>query len=286
LTQRQIGIRDYFCWPLKKLRTIQILSWAAGIGVLIFLATTVLFYRFQDRIVFQGTSLPRDYVFKFGQTFEEYFIPTEDGEVLNAVLFRSSGASKGLILYFHGNKDNLQRWGQYAIDFTQLGYDILMTDYRGYGKSTGTPTEEHLYSDAETIMRWSKRNLLHDRVILYGRSLGSAVASQLATLHEPEILFLETPFDEISGAVYAPLKMVTRMFPLKYSFPNKEFLSRVKCRKVLIHGTDDWVVPLSSASNLKPLLSKDDQFVIIEGGGHRNLRDFEAFHKALEQVLN
>lgn len=252
---------------------------------LICLVTTLLFYRLQDQVVFQGTALPRDHVFVLDQPFEEYFIPTEDGQVLNALLFRSPGKAKGLILYFHGNKDNLQRWGQYSIDFIQQGYDILMMDYRGYGKSTGTPTEEILYADADLLLRWAQRNFQYDKVIYYGRSLGSAVASQLATMKEPDMLFLETPFDEISGAVYAPLRMVVRVFPLKYKFPNHSYLTRVKCRKVLIHGTDDWVVPLSSALRLKSLLSRDDQFVIIEGGGHRNLRKFEAYHKTLTETL-
>ncbi len=270
---------------MKNLSIIQILGWAAGITAFLCLVTTLLFYRFQDRIFFQGTVLPKDYVFTFNQNFEEYSIPTEDGEVLNALLFKSPGTSKGLILYFHGNRDNLQRWGQYAVDFTQLGYDILMMDYRGYGKSTGTPTEKNLYADADVVLRWSKRNLLHDRIIIYGRSLGSVVASQLATVYEPDMLILETPFDEISGAVYVPLKFIVRIFPLKYAFSNKDFLPKITCKKVLIHGTDDWVVPLGSALRLKPLLSKDDQFVIIEGGGHRNLREFEAFHKTLIETL-
>ncbi len=270
---------------MKNLSVIQILGWAIGAVALICLMTTLLFYGFQDRVLFQGTTLPKDYVFTFEREFEEYFIPTEDGELLNAVLFRSPGTSKGLILYFHGNKDNLQRWGGYATDFVQQGYDVLMMDYRGYGKSTGTPSEGRLYSDAETVLRWSKRNLLHDRVIFYGRSLGSAVASQLATVREPEILFLETPFDEISGATYVPLRLIVNIFPLKYKFPNNTFLSRVKCRKILIHGTDDWVVPLSSALRLKPLLSKDDQFVIIEGGGHRDLSKFSAYHQTLTETL-
>jgi uncharacterized protein len=270
---------------LKNLTSIQIIRWGLGLTAFLILSTSVLFYQFQDWVIFQGTKLDKDYTFKFDQPFEEYFIPTEDGTVLNALMFRAPQPSKGLILYFHGNKDNLQRWGQYAVDFTRLGYDIVMADYRGYGKSTGTPTEEHLYADANEVLRWANRNFQHSKLIFYGRSLGSSVASHLAVENEPDLLVLETPFDEISGAIYIPIKFIVKIFPLRYTFPNKEFLSKVKCRKVLIHGTDDWVVPLSSALNLKPLLSKDDQFVIIEGGGHRNLRDFEKFHEALSKAL-
>jgi pimeloyl-ACP methyl ester carboxylesterase len=248
-------------------------------------ATTAGFYLLQHRIIFQGEPLSKDYEFHFDPPFKEYSIPTADGEILNALLFRAGQPAKGLILYFHGNADNLQRWGMYAVDFTQLGYDVLMTDYRGYGKSTGTPTESAFYTDAETVLRWSESNLHYTKLVYYGRSLGSAVASNLAMENTPDLLILETPFDEISGAMYVPVKMVLSVFPLKYRFPNHIFLSKVGCKKVIIHGTDDWVVPLSSAMNLKRRLQPHDQFIIIEGGGHRNLRDFEAFHKALAEAL-
>jgi fermentation-respiration switch protein FrsA (DUF1100 family) len=216
---------------------------------------------------------------------EEYFVKTQDGETLNVLLFKTKLNSKGLILYFHGNADNLQRWGQYAEDFTKLGYDILMMDYRGYGKSTGEPIENNLYKDALAVFHWSQTNLKPNRYIFYGRSLGSAVASNLATAVTPDLLILETPFDELKGAVYEPLKPLLYFLPLHSSFSNKIFLPKVKCQKVIIHGTNDQVVPLSSALRLKPLLGDGDQFVIIEGGSHRNLSDFESFHSALAGVL-
>lgn len=231
-----------------------------------------------------------NYIFTFQRDssqakLEEYFIRTEDGEDLNALLFKTKLKSKGLILYFHGNADNLQRWGKYAVDFTKLGYDILMMDYRGYGKSTGKPTERDLYKDALTVFRWSEANLKYERLIFYGRSLGSAVASNLATAVTPDLLILETPFDELKGAVYEPIRPLLYFLPLHSNFPNKTFLPKVSCRKVIIHGTKDQVVPISSALRLKPLLQEGDQFEIIEGGSHRNLRDFESFHKVLAEAL-
>jgi pimeloyl-ACP methyl ester carboxylesterase len=258
-------------------KKIKIIGKIFGILLLAYGIVATGFYFFQDSFIFQSKSLPKDYVFTFDQKFEEHFIPTEDGEKLNALLFRSQQPAKGLILYFHGNADNLQRWGQYAVDFTNLGYDILMIDYRGYGKSTGTPTEENLYKDAQTILNWSHTNIKYERLIIYGRSLGSAVASSLASTATPDILILETPFDELSGALY--------LFPARYNFSNKEFLPLIKCKKVVFHGTDDWVVPLSSALKLKPLLNENDRFVIIEGASHNNLRAFEKYHKTLNEVL-
>lgn len=248
-----------------------------GILLLCYCVTWVGFYLFQDQFIFQSKTLTTDYVFKFDQEFEEQFVATEDGNKIHSILFSTQLPSKGLILYFHGNADNLQRWGKYAIDFTSLGYDVLMVDYRGYGKSTGSPTEDILYADAHQVLKWAQLNIPHTKLVIYGRSLGSAVASHLATVVEPDLLILDTPFDELSGALYT--------MSSRYHFSNKAFLTNVKCKTIIVHGTDDWVVPLSSAQKLKPLLKAGDQFVIIEGGGHNNLRDFELYHRTLADAL-
>ncbi len=261
------------------------ISKVAGIVLLIYIVIAIGFYLLQDKIIFQPDRLPLDYSFTFHQPYREYFIPTHDGENLNALLFNATQPSKGLILYFHGNADNLQRWGEYAVDFTNLGYDVLMPEYRGFGKSTGTPSEENLYADASLLLRWAQTNVPHSRLIIYGRSLGSAVASHLATEVTPALLILETPFDEIKGVVYPPFRPFLYFLPTRHTFSNKQNLLRVKSRKAIIHGTDDWVVPLSSALKLKPQLGPKDQFVIIEEGGHKNLCDYDLYHATLKEVL-
>jgi len=256
-----------------------------GLILLAYFFISVGFYVFQEQLIFQSDKLPEGYSFKFDQKFDEYFIPAKDGKMLNALFFKTEQSSKGLILYFHGNADNLQRWGNYAVDFTGLGYDILMIDYRGYGKSTGTPSEEELYADALTVWNWSKAKISSTKIIIYGRSLGAAVASNLASKVNPDLLILETPFDELKNAVYPSFISSIIFLPYRFHFPTNEFLPAVKCNKVIIHGTNDWVVPFSSASKLKPFLSDEDVFVVIDGGSHNNLRDFEKYHATLREVL-
>jgi len=258
-----------------------------GLGIILisYAVIAIGVYLLQDKIIFQPDSLPLDYSFTFNQPYREYFIPTHDGESLNALLFTTSQPSNGLILYFHGNANNLQRWGEYAVDFTNLGYEVLMMEYRGFGKSSGIPTEENLYKDASNLLRWAKSNVPHSRLIIYGRSLGSAVASHLATEVTPALLILETPFNEVKGVVYPLFRPFLYFLPERHTFSNEGNLLKVKCRKVIIHGTDDWVVALSSALKLKPLLGPKDKFVIIEEGGHKNLRDFELYHATLKEVL-
>jgi uncharacterized protein len=252
------------------------------IGILItYLLILTLSYVFQDRLIFQAKKLERDYAFQFNQPCEEHFIETPDSQRLNVLHFKTTCPCKGVVVYFHGNADNLQRWGHFAADFTKLGYDVVLADYRSYGKSTGKPTETVLYKDAQWLWDWAKSKYEYPRWVIYGRSLGAAVATHLAQDVQPDLLGLETPFETINGAwagYLLPYKM-------KYRFPNKDHLGKITCKKYIFHGTSDWVVPLSSALKLKPLLKNGDEMVIIEGGGHKNLNTFPIYHQKLAELL-
>jgi pimeloyl-ACP methyl ester carboxylesterase len=262
------------------IKSIKIIGWTAGILLACWLIIFTCTLFIQDKLVFQARHLPADHAFHFDESFREHVLKTRDGETLSVLHFLS-GSSKGLILYFHGNAGNLQRWGEYANDFTSLGYDVVMPDYRGYGKSTGAPSETTLYEDARTVKAWTD-SIPHKRLIIYGRSLGTGVATNLAADIDADLLILETPFYELKDAVNAWLKPFVH---LKYEFPNYRNLPRVKCRKIIIQGTDDAIVPFSSAIKLKPLLGPDDEFVVIEGAAHNNLTDFELYHRTLRKLL-
>lgn len=259
----------------------QVVFWLAGSLVALY----ALAYFYQDVILFQARGLYRGHVYQFDYPYQEYFIDTKDGHQINALLFRTSEKSKGLILYFHGNADNLQRWGTYAIDFTKLGWDILMVDYRGYGKSSGVPSEKDYYADALDIHAWTKKILTPDRVVIYGRSLGSAIASHLAAKVQPDLLILETPFDQLRTAPPGVLRWAFAILPLRYSFPTYQHVRQVKSRITIFHGTNDWVVSQRSAENLRPYLKDGDAFVLIEGASHNNLRTFDEYHTRLAEAL-
>ena len=259
----------------------------------IFLAIALLYfsaigfiYLFQRKIIFQGTRLARDYRFSFTAT--EHFIPTPDGEQINALLFQAKRESKGLILYFHGNADNLKRWGEYAIDFTTLGFDVLMIDYRSFGKSSGKAAENTFYADATTVYDWIHSQLpqKYDKFVIYGRSLGAAVATSLASKVNADLVILETPFNSFRGAISKALRPLIFPFPFKNRFNNTERLPNIKSKIVIFQGTRDRIVPLSAAKQLKPLLKKGDEFIIIPKGKHKNLRTFEQFHTKLKEVLS
>jgi uncharacterized protein len=249
--------------------------------ILTYIFIITVSYFFQDKMIFQARRLSPAYPFVFNQPFEEYSLETPDSQRLNVLHFKTTCPCKGVVVYFHGNADNLQRWGHFAADFTKLGYDVVMMDYRSYGKSTGQPSETALYNDANLVWQWAKNKFTYPRWIIYGRSLGSAVASHLAQEVQPDMLGLETPFETINytwAASILPYKM-------KYQMSNKDNLAHYTGKKFIFHGTDDWVVPLSSALKLKPFLSPNDPFIIIEKGGHKNLNSFELYHQKLAELL-
>lgn len=267
---------------VTKKRLIGILYLTGIIYILLLLA----FYIFSNQIIFQSKSLDNQYKFKFEKPFEEYYINTADSIFLHGILFKATPPSRGLIFYTHGNAGNLQRWGEYAIDFTKLGYDVFMYDYRGYGKSTGKSDSENLYTDGEIVFNWVVKKLKPTHVVLYGRSLGATVASDLSRYVNAETLILETPFAEFEDVIYWPLKPVVNLLGTDHPQSNMAALSKAATPDIYIfHGTQDWVVPLSSALKLKPLLPQPDNFMVIEGAGHKNIRSFESYHERLKEIL-
>jgi len=267
----------------------------AGLGVIaLFFVAYAALYFLQDRIIFQRVKLEPLYGgYKFDYGYEEYFIKTGPNmlDSINVLVFNAGDSvksdsmnSKGLILYFHGNRGNLQRWGRYAPDFTQYGYDVMMIDYRGYGKSSGTPSEENLYFDGAALYQFAKRRNA-ERLIIYGRSLGSAVASRLAADQSCDLLVLETPFDNLRGVIPSPWNFLAPILPLRHRMSNVDHLKLVDERVVIFHGTEDPIVPLNSALRLRPLLKRPDDFIIIPGGRHRNLGRTEPYQKKIRELL-
>ena len=126
---------------------LKILKYALIFYVLIVTLATI----FKEKILFRNTKLDLNYQYQFKGNFEEMWFYPEANAKINALYFKTDSkatvgegrkSSKGLVIYFHGNADNLKRWGKYAEDFTKNGYDILMIDYRQFGKSTGEMSEK------------------------------------------------------------------------------------------------------------------------------------------------
>lgn len=243
-------------------------------------------YFLQEKFIFLDDDLASDYVYDFEEDFTEFDLEASDGAKLNALHFKAD-SSRGVIVYFHGNQGNLTRWGKVAEYFVKFDHDVVIMDYRGYGKSTGKRSLKKLFEDAELFYQYAIDQYGEDQVTIYGRSLGTGIASYLAGQHNPKRLILETPY-------YSMSQMAQRYYPiypsglaLKYKFQSFKYLHTAKCPIFIFHGTEDEVVPYSQGLKLHESLPEgQSQFYTIEGGEHKNLSDFPDFSSRMRRVLH
>lgn len=263
----------------------KVLRWVKVI-VLLYCIIGIALYYLQSVFLFHPVALPRDYKYRFNIPFAEVEIPINKTDTLNMVKFFPTGTiRKGVVIYFHGNKGNINRYAKFAPAFTNNNYEVWMADYPGYGKTTGQRTEQILYEQASQVYRMAVSKYGNDSIILYGKSLGTGIASYLASLQDCKGLILETPYYSIPDIFrcYAPIYPVSRM--ITYKIPTHEYLANVKAPITIYHGTDDRVIPYRCAAKLKDLLKSQDQFITIQDGSHNDLSKFSLFQQKLDSLL-
>lgn len=247
----------------------------------------------QEKVVFLPRKLPEDFNYDFDADFEELFFETPHSGRINAIHFKTKNP-KGVILYFHGNADNLVRWGKITSEFTKFGYDVFVSDYRSYGKSTGPRSEEFLYSDAQFCYDFLKKIYKEEQIIVYGRSLGGAFAIKMAADNQPEKLILEATFFNLQDMAsrWIPFAATERLSPkMTYHFLSNEHILKVDCPVYHFHGDRDFVVPIKSGKKLFQHLQEkksnvEKKFITIKGGSHDDLIKFEKFIDELKKILD
>jgi fermentation-respiration switch protein FrsA (DUF1100 family) len=242
-------------------------------------------YFFQENIIFRPTVLYQDFIYKFSHPFQEIFLKAEDGGIINAVLFKNENP-KGVILYFHGNVGDLNRWGKITEYFANKNYDVLVMDYRTYGKSSGDLNEAVLYSDAQMCYDYLKKNYNENSITVYGRSLGSAFATYVSSKNTPKQTILEAPFFSLEDVTQRRLFMFPVKYLLKFKFTNFEYIQNVNSPLYIFHGTDDMVVPFQSGKKLFKASSKtNSEFILIPDGTHNNLNEFDIYNNQINKIL-
>lgn len=264
---------------MKKI--LKILGAAVGMLLLLLLILNTM----QEKLIFLPTTLSESYEYQFEVPFSEFNVTAKDGAVLNALHFKTE-EPKGVILYFHGNAGDLSRWGEIASYFTQFDYDVIVMDYRTFGKSTGTLSEASLYEDAQMFFDYAKEHYSENNITVFGRSLGTALASYVASENNPHQLILETPFNNLTSVAKKRFFNLPLDFLLRYKFPSDLFISKVSCPITILHGTHDSVVPYELAKELSAGIPKEQlEFITIEGGEHKNLIEFESYQEGIKKVL-
>ena len=260
--------------------------WILAILAMAYAGVCLFYALFQERFIFIRFRTPRKFTYRFKGDFEEVFIKTSDGAELHAIHFKATDP-KGVVIYFHGNTGSLRRWCKHAPQFTRLGYDVLMPDPRGYGKSRGEISEAVLHSDAELWYTHLRERWAEQRIVVFGRSLGSGLATPLASKFSPKLLLLETPFANLYDVAMNYLPILPYRLLLRYPFRNDIAIKRIKCPVYIMHGKRDNTVPYTSALRLYSLIPSDVQreMVSFPKGHHSDLARSPRYHKLLSRVL-
>lgn len=266
---------------MKKKKIIRILQWIA----IVYGVIGIALHAFQDKILFHPEVLDTNYKFNFEVPFDEVFLPVSNTDTIHLVHFKTSKHDvKGNILYFHGNRKNIAYYFNRVPNFLAAGYDVWMPDYFGFGKSRGALTEENLNLLADQAFRYASSQSKSD-LIVYGRSLGTGLASYVSSQYKVKKLILETPYSSIPSLFnrYAFIYPVNRMCNFKLS--NFDYLQSVKAPIYIFHGEKDGVIPIKEAARLKKVLKSGDQFIEIENGSHNDISNFPEYKNVMEDLL-
>ena len=206
---------------------------------------------------------------RMGVSVEEVWLRTEDGVRIHAFWLPREGAEPAL-LFLHGNAGNASHRLPNAVALQRLGASVLLLDYRGYGRSEGTPSEAGVYADARAGLAWlGARGFADERLFVFGRSLGGGVAVQVARDRELGGVILESTFASISD-------LVNRIFPVPLGvfvrgrFPSDRVIPSLRAPVLFFHGDRDRTVPIESGRRLFQLAPEPKRFEVLRGAGHND----------------
>ncbi len=202
---------------------------------------------------------------------EDAWITTSDGVKLHG-WFASPPGAKLATLFLHGNAGNVTHRVQALLAIREAGNAVLVVDYRGFGKSEGSPSESGVTLDAEAAFVWlQRRGFAPERIVLHGESLGTAVAVDLAARNKCSGLILEAPFTSASAVAGTVVPLLGRT--LISGFDSLSRIGRVRAPLLVIHGTRDEVIPFRMGKELFDAANEPKQFWAVEGAGHNDLAE-------------
>lgn len=262
---------------------MKVISWsrrtAYGVGVVMFLYLSGCGYMWstQKEHVFEPEPILQTAPDRLGMKFEELRIPVGGGAdkgKLYGWWVPSENRAAPTVLYLHGNYRNIGYNLEHTLRLHNLGYNVLLVDYRGYGKSSGgKPTEAKVYEDAEAVWQYlvKVRNVKPQQAFIYGHSLGGAIAIDLA-VHHPEAagLITESTFTSMQAMGELEYGYLPVGSLINQRFDSLQKIAGLKIPVLLIHGTWDKKIPVNMAQQLFDAAPQPKMLTLIEGGEHSN----------------
>lgn len=246
--------------------------WILARIAIIVIAVQVLVWWLEPRMAFFPMRGVQDTPADAGIPFRALHVETADGESLHG-WWLERPTPRAQIVFFHGNGGNLSLWLDILVELWQRGFSVFAVDYRGYGASTGRPTEPGLYRDAEAaVQTFQQLRQAGPPVIYWGRSIGAPVAAYAATRTPPDALVLETPMPEVRALLRTNPLLWTLSFLSSYRFPTTQFLERYRGPLLVVHGDADSIVPFDAGRRVyERAPTSEKTFVSIAGAGHNDL---------------
>ncbi len=225
-----------------------------------------------------------------GLAYEEVFLDTEDGVRIQAWYVPGDPAGKTL-LWFHGNAGNIgDRVEHLKVYHDRWGVNQMLVEYRGYGQSGGTLSEEGTYADGRAALAHlrGQKGLSPGDLILFGRSLGAAIAVQLATETDCAGLILESPFTSIRDMARTHYPLLGHLVPLRIRYASIDKIGRIHCSLLILHGDRDTIVPQKHGRRLHEVAPEPKRFFSIEGAGHNDilLRADESYYRTVQEFID
>ena len=265
--------------------TIQsrLLRWLRWIGAT-YLLIGIVFYLLQDRFIFHPERVHPADSYQIPYPHQPLAIPIDNNDTLHLIEFLSDTLTpfRGIILYFHGNRKHIGYYADQTPPMTQAGYRVLMIDYPGYGKSSGRLTEEKLYEWSEIVYRIAHKQVAADSILIHGKSLGTGIATRLASIRACKGLILETPYYDLPTVAKRFLPIYPTHWILSFEFPLHTYLQQVRAPVLIYHGTQDELISLKQAERLRPFLKATDRMIVVPGGRHNGLIGNEKVRQALD----
>lgn len=279
--------------------------WMTG-GVVTFLllifALAGLFYNAQDMLLYYPDQPPQSRLFvqlpnTVNLPYENHFIRTSDNVRINVVLIKHTHANAPTVVYFHGNAGNI---GHRLINshgfFTSCGVNVLLVEYRGYGKSEGSPSETGLYRDAEAAINFllGRNDINRDKIVVFGRSLGGAVAVWLASqpfyAQHIAALVIENTFTSLPdiGRTIFKIKLMDLVPELlfKHKYPSIERIKKISLPTLFISGQADDLIPPKMMTKLHQMSGSGMKRIHrFEQGSHNETWMCSGYYEAFLQFL-
>ena len=253
-----------------------------SIIVLLLLFNGMMFLQ-QPQMIFYPMSAHEQTPKDWGMEYEDVFLDTADKVRLHGWYIPRQGASK-VVLFFHGNAGNISHRGESIKIFHRLGLNVFIIDYRGYGKSAGKPGEKGMYADAKAAWHYltGKRAINENDIIIFGRSLGGVIASQLATEVTPDKLIIESAFSSSRDMGREIYPLLSNVILMRYCFNAAENVKQIRSPVLIAHSPDDDIIPYVLGEKIFQAANEPKTFLKMRGD-HNN--GFIASQPEYEQGL-